>query len=141
MFDASAERNAVTSPVDPERAPDPAAVRRHPVLFRAVRRRRNPRLRRSDITVTDERAVRRAVKAASLGNTMEWFGFGIYAYLAGTIGRVFFPSGNETAPLLSSFATFAVAFLVRPLGGMVFGPRPTSPPRSSAAPPRWSSPP
>ncbi|WP_142172964.1 MFS transporter [Streptomyces sp. SLBN-134] len=72
--------------------------------------------------MTDERAVRRAVKAASLGNAMEWFDFGIYAYLAGTIGRVFFPSGSETAQLLSSFATFAVAFLVRPLGGMVFGP-------------------
>ncbi|MCP9994045.1 MFS transporter [Streptomyces albogriseolus] len=72
--------------------------------------------------MTDERAVRRAVKAASLGNAMEWFDFGIYAYLAGTIGRVFFPSGNETVQLLSSFATFAVAFLVRPLGGMVFGP-------------------
>ncbi len=72
--------------------------------------------------MTDARAVRRAVKAASLGNAMEWFDFGIYAYLAGTIGRVFFPSGSETAQLLSSFATFAVAFLVRPLGGMVFGP-------------------
>ncbi|CAM5389566.1 MFS transporter [Streptomyces griseomycini] len=102
--------------------PDSAAVKRHPALFRAVRRRQNPRLRRSDITVTDERAVKRAVKAASLGNAMEWFDFGIYAYLAGTIGRVFFPSGSETAQLLSSFATFAVAFLVRPLGGVVFGP-------------------
>ncbi|MCW5251112.1 MULTISPECIES: glycine betaine/L-proline transporter ProP [unclassified Streptomyces] len=91
-------------------------------MFRAIRRRQNPRLRRSDITVTDEAAVRRAVKAASLGNAMEWFDFGIYAYLAGTIGRVFFPSGSDTAQLLSSFATFAVAFLVRPLGGMVFGP-------------------
>ena len=72
--------------------------------------------------MTDERAVRRAVKAASLGNAMEWFDFGIYAYLASTIGRVFFPSGNDTVQLLASFATFAVAFLVRPLGGMVFGP-------------------
>lgn len=72
--------------------------------------------------MTDERAVRRAVKAASLGNAMEWFDFGIYAYLAGTIGRVFFPSGSDTVQLLSSFAAFAVAFLVRPLGGMVFGP-------------------
>ncbi|MFF3750044.1 MFS transporter [Streptomyces sp. NPDC002018] len=101
---------------------DPAAVRRHPALFRAARRRTNPAPRRSDITVTDERAVRRAVKAAALGNAMEWFDFGIYSYLAVTIGHVFFPSGNATVQLLSSFATFAVAFLVRPLGGMVFGP-------------------
>nr|WSZ96198.1 glycine betaine/L-proline transporter ProP [Streptomyces sp. NBC_00857] len=101
---------------------DPAAVKRHPALFRTIRQRKNPKLRRSDITVTDEAAVKRAVKAASLGNAMEWFDFGIYSYLAVTIGRVFFPSGNPTIELLSSFATFAVAFLVRPLGGMFFGP-------------------
>src|SRR4051812_12739349 len=101
---------------------DPEALKRHRVLFRAVRRRRNPPLRRTDITVTDEKAVRQAVKAASLGNAMEWFDFGIYSYLAVTIGHVFFPSGNGTVQLLSSFATFAVSFLVRPLGGMVFGP-------------------
>ncbi|GGZ56236.1 glycine betaine/L-proline transporter ProP [Streptomyces subrutilus] len=107
---------------DPQQVADPEAVKRHPVLFRAIRQRRNPRLRRTDITVTDDRAVRRAVKAASLGNAMEWFDFGIYSYLAVTLGRVFFPTGNDTTQLLSSFATFAVAFLVRPLGGMFFGP-------------------
>ncbi|MFD7695426.1 glycine betaine/L-proline transporter ProP [Streptomyces sp. NPDC059805] len=101
---------------------DPGAVRRHRTLFRAVKRRRNPPLRRTDITVTDEAAVKRAVKAASLGNAMEWFDFGIYSYLAVTLGHVFFPSGNDTVQLLSSFATFAVSFLVRPIGGMVFGP-------------------
>ncbi|MEU0598509.1 glycine betaine/L-proline transporter ProP [Streptomyces sp. NPDC006393] len=101
---------------------DPGAVRRHHALFRAVQRRRNPRLRRTDITVTDEAAVKRAVKAAALGNAMEWFDFGIYSYLAVTLGHVFFPSGNDTVQLLSSFATFAVSFLVRPVGGMVFGP-------------------
>ncbi|MFE0175648.1 glycine betaine/L-proline transporter ProP [Streptomyces sp. NPDC059002] len=101
---------------------DTEAVKRHRALFRAVKRRRNPPLRRTDITVTDEAAVKRAVKAASLGNAMEWFDFGIYSYLAVTIGHVFFPSGNDTAQLISSFATFAVSFLVRPIGGMVFGP-------------------
>ncbi|MEV7424083.1 glycine betaine/L-proline transporter ProP [Streptomyces sp. NPDC091212] len=105
-----------------EEVADPAAVKRHPALFRAIRQRKNPKLRRSDITVTDDAAVKRAVKAASLGNAMEWFDFGIYSYLAVTIGHVFFPSGNPTFELLSSFATFAVAFLVRPLGGMFFGP-------------------
>ncbi|ARZ69916.1 MFS transporter [Streptomyces albireticuli] len=105
-----------------ETTTDPAAVRRHPALFRAVARRRNPPLRRTDITVTDEATVRRAVKAAALGNAMEWFDFGIYSYLAVTLGDVFFPSGNDTVRLLSSLATFAVAFLVRPLGGLFFGP-------------------
>ncbi|MEW2614388.1 glycine betaine/L-proline transporter ProP [Streptomyces sp. NPDC047880] len=107
---------------DNDESVDPAAVKRHRVLFRAVEKRRHPKLRRSDITVTDEAAVKRATKAAALGNAMEWYDFGIYSYLASTIGRVFFPSGSDTAQLLGSFATFAVAFLVRPLGGMVFGP-------------------
>ncbi len=66
--------------------------------------------------------MRRAVKAAALGNAMEWFDFGVYSYIAVTLGKVFFPSGNPTAQLLSTFGAFAAAFLVRPLGGMVFGP-------------------
>ncbi|MGW5766686.1 MFS transporter, partial [Streptomyces tendae] len=50
------------------------------------------------------------------------FDFGVYSYIAVTLGKVFFPSGNPTAQLLSTFGAFAAAFLVRPLGGMVFGP-------------------
>ncbi|MEV0913991.1 glycine betaine/L-proline transporter ProP [Streptomyces sp. NPDC049967] len=107
---------------DPHQAADPEAVKRHPALFRAIRKRQNPKLRRTDITITDDQAVKRAVKAASLGNAMEWFDFGIYSYMAATLGHVFFPGGSDTTQLLSSFATFAVAFLVRPLGGMFFGP-------------------
>jgi MHS family proline/betaine transporter-like MFS transporter len=75
-----------------------------------------------EATVTDPALVKRAVKAAALGNAMEWFDFGVYSYIAVTLGKVFFPSGNPTAQLLSTFGAFAAAFLVRPLGGMVFGP-------------------
>ncbi|MET9865075.1 glycine betaine/L-proline transporter ProP [Streptomyces sp. NPDC006386] len=75
-----------------------------------------------DATVTEPALVKRAVKAAALGNAMEWFDFGVYSYIAVTLGKVFFPSGNPTAQLLSTFGAFAAAFLVRPLGGMVFGP-------------------
>jgi MHS family proline/betaine transporter-like MFS transporter len=75
-----------------------------------------------DATVTDPALVKRAVQAAALGNAMEWFDFGVYSYIAVTLGKVFFPSGNPTAQLLSTFGAFAAAFLVRPLGGMVFGP-------------------
>ncbi|MFJ5259464.1 glycine betaine/L-proline transporter ProP [Streptomyces sp. NPDC088387] len=74
------------------------------------------------VTVTDPALVKRAVRAAALGNAMEWFDFGVYSYIAVTLGKVFFPSGNPTAQLLSTFGAFAAAFLVRPLGGMVFGP-------------------
>jgi MFS transporter, MHS family, proline/betaine transporter len=75
-----------------------------------------------DVTATDPVLVRRAVQAAALGNAMEWFDFGVYSYIAVTLGKVFFPSGNPTAQLLSTFGAFAAAFLVRPLGGLVFGP-------------------
>ena len=53
---------------------------------------------------------------------MEWFDFGVYSYIAVTIGQVFFPAGSPVAQLLATFATFAVAFVMRPLGGFVFGP-------------------
>jgi len=53
---------------------------------------------------------------------MEWFDFGVYSYVASTLGRTFFPSHNPTAQLLLSFGTFAVAFVIRPFGGLFFGP-------------------
>jgi MHS family proline/betaine transporter-like MFS transporter len=53
---------------------------------------------------------------------VEWYDFGIYGFLAGTIGAVFFPSENPTVSLLAAFATFAIAFVVRPLGAFFFGP-------------------
>ncbi len=75
-----------------------------------------------DVTVVDQRMVKRAVSAAALGNAMEWFDFGVYSYIAVTLGEVFFPSSSPSAQLLSTFGAFAAAFLVRPVGGMVFGP-------------------
>ncbi|MGC0363336.1 MHS family proline/betaine transporter-like MFS transporter [Rhodococcus sp. 27YEA15] len=75
-----------------------------------------------DVCVTDAASVTRAVKATMLGNAMEWFDFGVYAYLATTIGKVFFPDASGSAQLLSTFAIFAAAFVVRPIGGLFFGP-------------------
>ena len=66
--------------------------------------------------------VRKAVTGASIGNAVEWFDFAIYGFLATFIAANFFPSGNETAALLNTFAIFAAAFFMRPLGGFVFGP-------------------
>ncbi|MFD6278589.1 glycine betaine/L-proline transporter ProP [Streptomyces sp. NPDC060209] len=91
-------------------------------MLRTLLRRRKKAYAAEDVTVTDPPKVRRAVTAAALGNTMEWFDFGVYAYLAGTLGKVFFPSSSPGAQVVSTFATFAAAFLVRPLGGLVFGP-------------------
>jgi MFS transporter, MHS family, proline/betaine transporter len=70
----------------------------------------------------DTTAVRRAVTGASIGNAVEWFDFAIYGFLATVIAAEFFPKGDDTAALLGTFAIFAAAFFVRPLGGLVFGP-------------------
>lgn len=67
-------------------------------------------------------AVRKAVTGASIGNAVEWFDFAIYGFLATYIAAKFFPAGNDTAALLNTFAIFAAAFFMRPLGGFVFGP-------------------
>ena len=75
-----------------------------------------------DITIVDNDMLKRAVGAAALGNAMEWFDFGVYSYLAVTIGKVFFANASNTAQLIAAFGTFAAAFLVRPIGGLVFGP-------------------
>src|SRR6188472_778423 len=66
--------------------------------------------------------VRKAVTGASIGNAVEWFDFAIYGFLATYIAEKFFPSGDETAALLNTFAIFAAAFFMRPLGGFFFGP-------------------
>jgi MFS transporter, MHS family, proline/betaine transporter len=59
--------------------------------------------------------------AAGIGNFMEWFDFAIYGFFAVAIGANFFPLGNSTASLLSTLAVYGVAFLMRPVGGMVLG--------------------
>ncbi|WP_073947792.1 MFS transporter [Streptomyces kebangsaanensis] len=90
-------------------------------MARRARRHRRA-LRKEDVHVVEPPLLRRAVGASALGNCMEWFDFGIYSYLAATIGKVFFPGVSPGAQVISSFATFAAAFVVRPLGGLVFGP-------------------
>ncbi|MCV7299200.1 MFS transporter [Mycobacterium barrassiae] len=71
---------------------------------------------------SDPKMVRKAVRGAAIGNTVEWYDFAIYSTLATYIADKFFPSGDETAALLSTFAVFAAAFFMRPLGGFFFGP-------------------
>ena len=67
---------------------------------------------------TEERKV---IFASSLGTVFEWYDFYLYATLAPFFAALFFPSGNETAALMSAFATYAAGFLVRPFGAIVFG--------------------
>lgn len=64
---------------------------------------------------------RKAISAAAIGNLLEWYDFGVYAYLASLIAARFFPSSDPTASLLAAFAAYGVGFLARPLGGIVIG--------------------
>ncbi len=66
--------------------------------------------------------MRKVIIGASIGNAVEWFDFAIYGFLATHLATAFFPTDDATAGLLKTFAIFAAAFFVRPLGGLVFGP-------------------
>jgi MFS transporter, MHS family, proline/betaine transporter len=68
-----------------------------------------------------ESLLRRAVAASAIGNATEWFDYGIYAYGVTYISAALFPGDTEQATLFA-LATFAVSFLVRPLGGLFWGP-------------------
>lgn len=65
--------------------------------------------------------LKKSVFGAAIGNLIEWFDYAAYAYLATIISAVFFASGNQTAALLATFGVFAVSFIVRPLGGVIWG--------------------
>ena len=65
--------------------------------------------------------LRKAIAASAIGNATEWFDYGLYAYGVSYIAAAIFPGDPASATLLA-LMTFAVSFLVRPLGGMVWGP-------------------
>jgi MFS family permease len=65
--------------------------------------------------------LKRAIAASAIGNATEWFDYGIYAYGVTYISAALFPGNTEQATLFA-LATFAISFLVRPLGGLFWGP-------------------
>lgn len=78
-----------------------------------------------DLTPIQRNTTRRAIASSAIGNAIEWFDYGIYGYLVVYISTLFFDFGGDEGsamPRILAFATFAVSFLVRPLGGIVLGP-------------------
>lgn len=75
----------------------------------------------TDVTVIEDSKLKKAITAAALGNAMEWFDFGVYGFVAATVGKVFFPDASPAVQTIAALATFSVPFLVRPLGGLFFG--------------------
>ena len=75
----------------------------------------------TDVTAEEQSRVRRAVVASSVGNALEWFDIIVYASFAVVISKLFFPTQQGVTGLLLTFGTFAISYLVRPVGAMVIG--------------------
>src|ERR671926_56470 len=70
----------------------------------------------------DESAVKKVAIASSIGATIEWYDFFLFGTAAGLVfNHLFFPGGDATLGTFLSYAIFAAGFVVRPIGGMVFG--------------------
>ncbi len=63
----------------------------------------------------------RQIAAATVGNTVEWYDWYAYSFLAPFFAAAIFPKGNELTALLDTFAVFAVGFFMRPIGGLLLG--------------------
>lgn len=63
----------------------------------------------------------RTVVAGVIGNVLEWYDFALFGFLTPVIAPLFFPAENRLASLLDTFGVFALGFLMRPLGGIIFG--------------------
>jgi MHS family alpha-ketoglutarate permease-like MFS transporter len=79
----------------------------------------------STMALNDVAADRRrriwAIFGSSSGNLVEWYDFYAYAFTALYFAPAFFPKGNQTTQLLQTAAVFAIGFLMRPIGGYLFG--------------------
>ncbi|HSF66196.1 MAG TPA: MFS transporter [Nitrospiraceae bacterium] len=64
---------------------------------------------------------KRTLLAGAIGNVLEWYDFALYGYFAPVFAALFFPSNSPSVSLISAFGVFAVGFLARPLGAMLFG--------------------
>jgi MHS family proline/betaine transporter-like MFS transporter len=71
--------------------------------------------------VSREKSFTRLVIAVSIGNALEWYDISSYGYFAVYVSRAFFPNSDPAISLLLTFGTFGLAFLVRPIGGVVLG--------------------
>lgn len=70
----------------------------------------------------NEKAIRKVVMASVIGATIEWYDFFLYGVVAGIVfNKLYFPAGDPLVATMLAYTTFAVGFLTRPLGGVIFG--------------------
>jgi len=65
--------------------------------------------------------LRKVLTASFIGNFVEWFDYASYGYFATVIAVVFFPDIAPSAALMATFAVFAISFVIRPIGGIIWG--------------------
>src|SRR5256885_2922421 len=70
---------------------------------------------------TADYSIWRVIMASAVGTMIEWYDFYIFGSLAAVLSPKFYPAGNDTIALIAYLSTFAVGFLVRPFGALVFG--------------------
>lgn len=63
----------------------------------------------------------RSIINGSIGNTLEWYDFGLFEVFAPTISQLFFPASDPHTMLIMTFGIFAAGYICRPLGGLIFG--------------------
>jgi MFS transporter, MHS family, proline/betaine transporter len=68
-----------------------------------------------------EKNITKLIVATSIGNALEWYDITIYGYFAIYVSKAFFPNDDQTTSLLLTFGTFGLAYLARPIGGVVLG--------------------
>jgi MFS family permease len=95
----------------------------HPEADNPRKPRRGRRWRLSEISVADKRSARRSIQGAAIGNFMEAYDFTLYSLVATILAQTFYPGDNsDTRNLIATFGTMTAGFVVRPLGGFIFGP-------------------
>ena len=78
------------------------------------------KFKKEKVNRVDSDQAKKSVVATGIGNAIEWFDFGLYAQLAVVISANFFGNLPQEMQIVSTFAVFAFAFIVRPIGGIFF---------------------
>jgi MFS transporter, MHS family, shikimate and dehydroshikimate transport protein len=74
------------------------------------------------MNITEKKKLKRVVGSSVIGSTIEWYDFFLYGVVAGLVfNELYFPADDPYISTLLAYATFAVGFIARPLGGIIFG--------------------
>jgi hypothetical protein len=93
----------------------------------------------SYLSEVDDRLIGSTVMGGLIGNFIEWYDWTIYGLLSSVFAAQFFPSGNAITSLLATLATFALGFVMRPIGSIVLSPMADKYGRRRMGEFKWSS--